>query len=352
MEPFDSRKVVMIANLTVLLTTCMLVIIVVITCSLLFLPQLSAWISTKDTEQPETIVANQTDDIWKAPDASLIPIGKEGDEIRYGRELIRKTSEFLGPKGSVLAMSNGMNCQNCHLDAGTKPFGNNYSAVASTYPKLRARSGEVESIEKRINDCFERSLNGKLLNENSREMKAMVSYIKWVGANVPKGVSPKGAGLVALDFLDRSADPVRGKELFISKCVICHGSGGEGLLNANGTGWINPPLWGENSFNSGAGLLRISRFAGYIKANMPMFSTYDRPQLTDEEAWDIAAYVTSLPRPTKDLTADWPDISKKPVDHPFGPFVDDFSEKQHKYGPFKPILEAKKELSKRHALLK
>src|SRR5690606_21031005 len=94
------------------------------------------------------------------------------------------------------------------------------------------------------------------------------------------------------------------------------------------------------------GLFRLSRFAGYIKANMPLGATYTAPQLTDEEAWDIAAYVNTMYHPKKDISQDWPDISKKPVDHPFGPFTDEFTEDQHKYGPFKPIVEQRKRLSK------
>jgi thiosulfate dehydrogenase len=78
---------------------------------------------------------------------------------------------------------------------------------------------------------------------------------------------------------------------------------------------------------------------------MPLGATYDQPQLSDEEAWDVAAYVNSLPRPEKDLSKDWPDISKKPLDHPFGPFTDGFDEAQHKYGPFKPIQEKRKLVS-------
>jgi len=72
---------------------------------------------------------------------------------------------------------------------------------------------------------------------------------------------------------------------------------------------------------------------------MPFGATWDAPQLTDEETWDVAAYVNSMPRPTKDLSSDWPDISKKPIDHPFGPYADQFDATQHKYGPFKPIQE-------------
>ncbi|MBL7873384.1 MAG: c-type cytochrome [Cyclobacteriaceae bacterium] len=282
------------------------------------------------------------DELWKAPDIRTIPNTEEGELIKYGKDLISFTSKYLGPKGIVMSLSNGMNCQNCHLDAGTKPFGNNYSAVASTYPLFRARSGTLETIEKRVNDCFERSLNGKALAHDSHEMKAMVAYIQWVGKDVPKGELPKGAGLVLLPFLNRPANPDNGKLVYDKTCTVCHGKNGEGMALTDSTGWLNPPLWGPNSYNSGAGLFRLSRFAGYVKANMPFGATYDAPQLTDEQAWDVAAYVNSLPRPSKDLTADWPDISKKPIDHPFGPYADEFSEQQHKFGPFKPIEEKKK----------
>jgi len=112
-----------------------------------------------DRKKPEQkVFATFETDLWKAPDFSKIPNGETGVLIKYGRDLIVQTSTYLGPNGSVLQISNGMNCQNCHLDAGTKPFSNNYSAVATSYPKLRARSGSIENIEKRINDCLERSL--------------------------------------------------------------------------------------------------------------------------------------------------------------------------------------------------
>src|SRR5690349_6505554 len=101
---------------------------------------------------------------WKAPDTTKIPATQQGELIRYGRNLVANTAFFIGPKGSVAALTNGMNCQNCHLEAGTKFFGNNYGAVQSTYPKFRARSGTIETIDKRINDCVERSLNGKTLD--------------------------------------------------------------------------------------------------------------------------------------------------------------------------------------------
>ena len=279
--------------------------------------------------------------VWKAPDWSTVDAEANAEDIKYGRELIANTSEYLGPNGKVKAISNGMNCQNCHLQAGTAPLGNNYGAVASTYPKIRARSGQSEDIEKRINDCFERSLNGKALERNSREMKAMKAYIEWMGKDVPKGESPAGSGIYEVPLLDRAADPIKGKRVYDNQCASCHQADGKGMAKPDGKGYIYPPLWGENSYNHGAGLYRLSRFAGYVKANMPLGATFENPMLTDEEAWDVAAYVNSMDRPAKDLSKDWPDISKKPMDHPFGPFSDEFSEEQHKFGPFKPIKEAK-----------
>lgn len=279
--------------------------------------------------------------MWHAPDWGTVEAESNAEEIKYGRELVANTAEFLGPNGKVKAISNGMNCQNCHLQAGTAPLGNNYGAVFSTYPKMRARSGTEEDIQKRINDCFERSLNGKPLERDSKEMIAMVAYISWVGKDVPKGQVAKGSGLYEVPLLDRAADPEKGKLVYENQCQSCHASDGQGMPKPEGTGYIYPPLWGKNSYNTGAGLFRLSRFAGYVRANMPLGATFENPVLTDAEAWDVAAYVNSLERPVKDLSQDWPDISKKPMDHPFGPFADEFTEQQHKYGPFKPIKEAK-----------
>jgi thiosulfate dehydrogenase len=286
-------------------------------------------------------------DIWTAPDTFSIPDDTQGRLIRYGRTLIANTAYYLGPKGIIQHTSNGMNCQNCHLEAGTKPFGNNYSAVASTYPKFRERSGKLEDIYKRINDCFERSLNGKALDTMSNEMQAIKAYILWLGKDVSKGDKPKGAGLTELAFLDHPADSEKGKQIYIEKCLSCHAANGEGKMNINNITYQYPPLWGPNSYNIGAGLYRLSRFAGYVKSNMPFGVSYDAPQLTDEEAWNVAAYVNSQQRPSKDLSADWPKINGKPVDHPFGPYADKFSEEQHKFGPFGPIAEFKKKQKKK-----
>ena len=235
-----------------------------------------------------------------------------------------------------------MNCQNCHLQAGTAVFGNNYGSVASLYPKFRARSGAVENVYKRVNDCIERSLNGKGIDTLGKEMQAIVAYINFTGSNVEKGKKAAGSGLKDLAWLDRAADPEKGLSVYTTYCTSCHQANGEGTFTADKTEYTYPALWGSNSFNDGAGLFRISNFAKYVKYNMPQGITYQDPLLTDQEAWDVAAYIISQKRPHINTPKDWPDITKKPVDHPFGPYADVFTEKQHKYGPFKVIVDEQK----------
>jgi len=282
-----------------------------------------------------------------APDSSLILKEKNAEQILYGKELIARTSIYLGPKGKVAKISNGMNCQNCHLKAGTQPFGNNYLAVVSTYPKFRERSGSIENIYKRVNDCIERSLNGKGIDTAGKEMQAFSAYINWIGKDIAKGDKPKGSGIVELKFLERAADPGKGKMVYTLKCKSCHTENGGGKLNTDGLTYQYPPLWGNSSYNEGAGLFRLSRFAGYVKYNMPQGASFSNIQLSDEEAWDVAAFVNSQARPKKDLSKDWPKLAGKPVDHPFGPYADKFTEQQHKYGPFGPIAEEKKKINKK-----
>ena len=282
---------------------------------------------------------------WHAPNLLLDnePTGEQRDLLIYGEDLIARTSHYFGPRGKLKKMSNGMNCQNCHLAAGTRPWGNNYSLVHSTYPKFRARSGSIENIYKRVSDCFERSLNGTTIDSTSREFLAMSAYINWVGQKVKSQDKFSAAGIERLPFLERAADPQKGKLVYASKCSTCHGANGEGLLAPTGDVYTNPPLWGPQSFNTGAGLFRISNFAGFVRNNMPFGeATHNSPKLSNEEAWDVAAFVNSQPRQHKEQGSDWPKLDTKPIDYPFGPYADTFSEQQHKYGPFRPIAALKK----------
>ncbi|MDB5230191.1 MAG: cytochrome c class [Chitinophagaceae bacterium] len=276
------------------------------------------------------------------PDINDLSDSEADDLIRYGRELILNTSKYFGPHGTIAHITNGLNCGNCHLESGTKSFTNNFLAVASTYPRFRERSGSMESVEFRVNDCMQRSLNGKTIDSLSKEMRAMVSYIKWTGKNISKEKKADEAGSKDIAFLNRAADPEKGKIIYTAKCITCHMANGEGVVSPDSAGYKYPPLWGNNSYAVSAGMYRLTKIASFIKNNMPNGASFTSPQLTDEEAWDIAAYINTQPHPKKIFAYDWPVLSTKPVDYPFGPYADRFNEKQHKYGPFQPIKNAKK----------
>ncbi len=289
----------------------------------------------------------ETDSVTEAPwhGWNKYEIKPEDTLVRLGHDVIENTSYYFGPKGKVAEITNGMNCQNCHMQAGIIPYGNNFSAVISTYPRFSNRSGKMMSISRRVNDCFERSLNGIAIDTNSREMQAIIAYMHWIGDDIPPGKKPLGSGTMKLAYLDRPADSLKGKIVFLNNCQRCHGKNGEGQLNKTESGFTYPPLWGANSYNTGAGLYRLSAFAGFVKNNMPFDeASYEHPKLTNEEAWDVAAFVNSRPRPLIKNKIDYPDISKKEIDNPLGPYSDTFSEQQHKYGPFKPIEDSKKNI--------
>lgn len=322
----------------------------VVLIGLLVMVLLSQWQPTNSknsepaTKIPTVVKDTNFTNLWTAPsDWHLIRLTPtDQKKVLYGKELIANTAYYLGPQGSVLPLSNGMNCQNCHLNAGTQPWGNNYAAVRAMYPKFRERSGRVENEVKRVNDCFQRSLNGQPLDSASFEMQSILAYINWLGTDVPSKSSPRGSGIYKLKGLKRATNPQRGLLVYTQKCQSCHQSDGMGKLTTDNRSYQYPPLWGEQSYNTGAGLYRISNLAGYVKVNMPFGVTYQNPQLSDEEAWDVAAFINSQPRPSADLSHDWPNLAGKPFDHPFGPYADPFSEQQHKYGPYQPIKDWKK----------
>jgi thiosulfate dehydrogenase len=91
---------------------------------------------------------------------------------------------------------------------------------------------------------------------------------------------------------------------------------------------------------------RLLTAAAYAMHNMPIGTVFDAPVLTDEQAYDVAAYIVSQKRPEKaNLDKDFPIRLQKPVDTPYGPYADGFSVEQHKFGPFGPIRAKVQELA-------
>jgi thiosulfate dehydrogenase len=285
--------------------------------------------------------------IWTVPEIGALPNNANGRLVRRGRDLIAATYAYIGPEVADRAKrfaGNNLACGNCHLQAGTKKFGIPLFGLLGEFPRHSARSGAPMTIEDRLNSCMTRSMNGRALPVGAPEMQAMVAYIKFLSTGVAPGQLLPGMGTGKMPELDRPADPVRGERGYANACLTCHGPNGAGIrrsLPTTDLGYMVPPLWGSDSFNDGAGMARLIAAANFIHFNMPHGVDYLNPQLSPEQAWDIAAYVISQPRPHKaGLDKDFPDPLEKPVDTPYGPYADGFSEQQHKYGPFAPIRAA------------
>jgi thiosulfate dehydrogenase len=296
---------------------------------------------------PAKSFAQNAPPIWTVPEIGALPDNASSRQIRRGRDLITATYAHIGPEVSDPPRrfaGNNLACGNCHLNAGTKKFGIPLFGLFGEFPVYSARQGAEISIEDRLNSCLTRSMNGRTMPRGAPEMLAMVAYIKFLSTGVAPGQLLPGLGVGKMPELERAADPVRGQGLFASTCAVCHGSNGEGIRRSLPTvdlGYMMPPLWGNDSFNDGAGMARLITAANFIHFNMPHGTDYLNPQLSPEQAWDIAAYMISQPRPHKSgLDKDFPDLLAKPVDTPYGPYADGFDAQQHKYGPFAPIRTA------------
>jgi thiosulfate dehydrogenase len=289
----------------------------------------------------------QSASLWTVPEIGALPRDAHGLQVREGRDLITATYAYIGPNVPDAAKryaGNNLACANCHLQAGTKKFGLPLFGLFGDFPQYSAQSGGEISIEDRINSCMTRSMNGRVLPADAPEMQAIVAYIKFLSTGVPPGQHLSGLGAGRMAELSRAADPGRGQPIFARVCAACHNTDGSGFRRGTAStdlGYDMPPLWGPDTFNDGAGMARIITLANFIHFNMPHGTDYLDVRLSVEEAWDIAAYVLSQPRPHRaDLAHDFPDLLLKPVDAPYGPYADKFSELAHKYGPFAPIRAA------------
>lgn len=310
----------------------------------------AAFYSCNSSVAPPATAAVAPEDtmtLFSPPDTSTIPNTPFGELVRYGRELIVNTAYYIGPEGTVGKFAgNKLNCGNCHLDGGTRPYGFNYFSTHANYPQYRGRENEILSLGQRINNCVERPLNGKALPLNSKEVIAMECYIKWLGSSVPIGERVPGDGALELEYPTRAASSEKGAVLYQKHCASCHQPDGQGLFKPDSSSYMHPPLWGKNSYQSGSSTHRVLKLARFVKGNMPHnIAKWNKPVLTDEEAIDVAAFVNDdriHPRPGKPKTLTYPDYTRvdvKPIDYDKGPYRDSFSEMQHKFGPYQPIID-------------
>ncbi|SEN40012.1 thiosulfate dehydrogenase [Mucilaginibacter gossypiicola] len=281
-----------------------------------------------------------------AVDTSKMPGGKYGDAVRYGRELMLHTAYYIGPEGiNGHYTGNKMNCTNCHRDAGTRPYAFNLVRSFRDYPQYRAREGRILSLAERINNCVMRPNLGKPLPLDGKEMISIMAYLKFLSDSSNVSKTTKGLKNMEVELPDVAASSDRGEVLYAQNCERCHAKNGEGKMRFDNVTYEYPPVWGLLAYRPGSSMHRVVKLAQWLKGNMPYDKTAEgKPFLTDAQALDIAAFVNDdkkhkrpLPKTTKEV--DYPHYEEKAIDYDKGPFKDPFSEQQHKYGPYKPIID-------------
>jgi thiosulfate dehydrogenase len=237
---------------------------------------------------------------WQPPGIDSTPDDPYEVAVLRGLALLTRTRDSLPSY-----VGGNLNCTSCHLDEGRRANAAPLVGVVARYPRYLERSGAVVPIEDRVNYCFTRSLAGSKLPPDSREMQDIVAYLAHISKGVPMGEHVRGEGMATMPTL--VGDSARGVRLFTDNCARCHGNNGAGMGPV-------PALWGPASFSIGASMSRQERAASFIRHNMP----FDRPGvLTDQQAYDIAAYMTSMSRPdSPGKENDWPN-GGAPADVPY-----------------------------------
>jgi thiosulfate dehydrogenase len=239
------------------------------------------------------------------------------DESKLSKEIKLGYRIFTNTPGEAPKFTPGKgSCNNCHLNGGQRERSLPLVGVAGMFPEYSRRAGRLISLGDRVVDCFLRSMNATgrlpegaasrdaavLPTPLSREVLAVSAYLAWVSRGSEMGQNPSWRGqntlaqeaLIPVAALDRG----RGEQLYAEKCVSCHGLDGQGVAVGDKKAG---PLWGDDSWNDGAGAARVYTLAGIIRYSMPYL---DPGSLTDEESQLIAAYINSKPRPSypfKDL---------------------------------------------------
>jgi thiosulfate dehydrogenase len=239
---------------------------------------------------------------WQIPANPLtdktLDKSKLSEEIRRGFKLFTNT-----PGEAPRFAPGGMSCTNCHMNGGQRERSMPLVDVAGMFPEYNRRSGRLYSLGDRITDCFLRSENAtggqlaadQLPTPSSSEVLAISAYLTWLarGAEVGKNPSWRGqntipaSALIPVEKLDRA----KGEAIYMDRCATCHGPDGQGVQIGDK---IAGPLWGDRSWNDGAGAARVYTLAGMIRYSMPYL---DPGNITDEDAQHVAAFINSKPRP-------------------------------------------------------
>ncbi|HSH25553.1 MAG TPA: c-type cytochrome [Massilibacterium sp.] len=237
--------------------------------------------------------------VFDPPSIDDLEEGPVKDAVQRGHDLTVNTAELLPDN-----VGNKLSCISCHADAGLNEQEIPLVGFVTQTPMYRGREAKVLNTEDRINECFARSMNGKFLDPDGEDMRALVSYFNFIAEGVPMGAKDipwRGQN----DLKELTVPDVNnGQDIYQNSCLSCHGDNGQGTQ-------AGPPVFGPDSYNDGAGLARLSKLGGFIQRNMPKGAG---GSLSEQEAIDVAAYILMQERPEyagKDQ--DWPK-GGKPAD--------------------------------------
>ncbi len=237
------------------------------------------------------------------PLADTLSESEQARRIRRGRAILANTRDSL-----PAYVGNALRCTSCHLDDGRRPDALPWVGVLARFPQYRPRNAQVNQIDDRINDCFQRSLAGRALPHDSDALRDIVQYLRFLSHGVPYGARLSGQGAPAVRAA--AGDTARGQTVYLSTCVRCHGADGQGTPLA-------PPVWGDGAYSIGAGMGRPRTAAAFIRANMPIDQPAGTYTLDEQQALDVAAYINAQPR--RDFAPkgrDWP-FGGAPADVPY-----------------------------------
>ncbi|QWT47119.1 c-type cytochrome [Azospira inquinata] len=224
---------------------------------------------------------------FQPPQIGELPNNAFGEMVRRGEALFVNT-KALAPQ----YVGNEMNCVNCHLDRGRKANSAPLWAAYGMYPAYRKKNNKVNTFVERMQGCFQFSMNGKPPAADSEVLTALTAYAYWTATGAPVGKALPGRGFDEPPPPKGGYSLVRGEAVYKGQCALCHGDNGQG--QKVGASYVFPPLWGKDSYNWGAGMHRINTAAGFIQHNMPLGKG---ETLSDQEAWDVAAFVNMHERP-------------------------------------------------------
>lgn len=244
----------------------------------------------------ETLVSGTPSDqnthstTFQPPAEKDMPKDEFGKAVQLGKDIFTHTDVYAS---QFVGTNSNLRCSSCHLDAGRLADSAPLWGAYVSYPTYRSKNKHVNTYAERMQGCFKFSMNGKAPPLGDPVLVALESYSYWLATGAKIDPKIKGRGYPKLPKPALPQDYARGQKVYEQYCALCHGVDGAGQVSENNQPNF-PALWGDKSFNWGAGMSSIKNAAGFIKANMPLGLGNT---LTVQQAWDVATFMDSHERP-------------------------------------------------------